>query len=365
MEELQHIVLLCSRLDQPGGTERATVNLANLLTRHEYKVTLAVLDETASSFYPVDPAVQLVHKNLHFGITQKGNTISRKLDLYRHIRQLKKLIAALKADVVIGTEYHFSISAWLAARRLPVRVFAWEHHHIHWLKKNRFWTLLFRSIYPKLDAVVCQNAREKSFHTAFGCEATVIPYSIIETGGEHAALDQKNLLTVGWLIQRKGADLIPQVARKIFHQHPDWRWTVIGSGELYETVKAQIKDLHLEGNLFLLPPASQDLKDFYLSASIYIMLSRSECLPMVLLEAASYGLPAVAFDCPTGPAEIIQTGRDGFIVPMEDVDSLSAAILQLMENENLRKQMGQSALEDSRRYAPETVYGLWRQLLEE
>jgi glycosyltransferase involved in cell wall biosynthesis len=86
---------------------------------------------------------------------------------------------------------------------------------------------------------------------------------------------------------------------------------------------------------------------------------------MVLLEAASYGLPAVAFDCPTGPAEIIQTGRDGFIVPMEDVDSLSAAILQLMENENLRKQMGQSALEDSRRYAPETVYGLWRQLLEE
>jgi glycosyltransferase involved in cell wall biosynthesis len=365
MEELQHIVLLCSRLDQPGGTERATVNLANLLARHWYKVTLAVLDETASSFYMVDPAVQRVHRNLHFGITTKGNTISRKLDLYRHIRQLKKLIAALKADVVIGTEYHFSISAWLAARRMPVRVFAWEHHHIHWLKKNRFWSILFRSIYPKLDAVVCQNEREKSFHAAFGCDATVIPYSIDKTSGEHAALDQKNLITVGWLILRKGADLIPQVARKIFQHHPDWRWTVIGSGELSGSLQAKIKNLHLENNLFLQSPESQDLTSFYLSASIYVMLSRSECLPMVLLEAASYGLPSVAFDCPTGPAEIIQTGRDGLIVPMEDVDGLSAAILQLIENENLRKQMGHSALNDSHRYAPETVYGLWRKLLEE
>src|SRR4029078_10899412 len=104
---------------------------------------------------------------------------------------------------------------------------------------------------------------------------------------------------------------------------PDWRWTVIGSGELSGSLMAQVKELHLENNLFLHPPASQDLKSFYLSASIYVMLSRSECLPMVLLEAASYGLPAVAFDCPTGPAEIIQTGRDGWIVPMEDVDGLS------------------------------------------
>src|SRR5215207_9136927 len=86
-----HIVFVCSRLDQPGGTERATVNLASLLHDKGHKITLVILDETASCFYELRNGIRVLQEYLHFGITAKGNKISRKVDFYLHIRKLKSL----------------------------------------------------------------------------------------------------------------------------------------------------------------------------------------------------------------------------------------------------------------------------------
>jgi glycosyltransferase involved in cell wall biosynthesis len=98
------------------------------------------------------------------------------------------------------------------------------------------------------------------------------------------------------------------------------------------------------------------------AASIYVLSSRFEGLPMVLLEAMSAGLPAVAFDCPTGPAQILTHGKSGLLVPEQDVSALAAGICELIEDPARRRAMGAAALADAARYSIDAVARRWEEL---
>jgi len=357
-----HIIFICSRLDLPGGTERAIINTANLLASRQHLVTLLVIHEHGSSFFPVDPRVQVVTADLHFGNTRKGNPLLRKLWLRRDVQKLEKAILALHPSMVIGTDYVMSIAAQLAVgKRLPV--FAWEHHHYNWLQKSAFWRLLQRRIYPKLAAVIALNNTEAGLYKKAGCNTIVIPNFVDK--GERTSLSQKLLLTVGWLNKRKGVDLIPDVARIIFAKHPDWRWKIIGEGEEGNHLREAIKKLNLGANVFIHSPSQPDLSETYLSASVYAMTSRFECFPMVLLEAMSHGIPAVAFDCPTGPADIIRNGIDGILTDPENVEELATALIGLMEDDKRLRQLGANAHEGIVRFSPGLIYEKWLRLIEQ
>ena len=360
----KHIALVCTRLDLPGGIERASVNLANLLQNNGHQVTIVIADETKNSFYPIDPCVHLEQLNIDFGITKKGNVVTRKIALTKDILQLRKVFRKLDPDVVIGTEYHLTISSWMATRRLKIKIIGWEHLHIHFLKKNKFWSYLSKKIYPKLDYVVCQNQTETDSFKKIGCNSITIPYSIRGRNSVKAGLRSKTILTVGWLTKTKGVDMIPDISEKVFSNHKDWHWKIIGKGEEFDKLNARVIDKKLSPFISITKPISSELKDQYLSTSIFVMTSRFECLPMVLLEATSFGIPCIAFDCPTGPAHIIQNNKNGFIVPLENVSLMANAINELIENENKRMEMGEQAYKSSDRYLPGKIYELWNEIFE-
>jgi hypothetical protein len=104
-----HICIVCSRLDLQGGIERACVNLANLFYKYEHKVTILILDSTAELFYPVEEGIIIVQENLHFGITEKGNTLIRKAQFLKHIVRLRSIYKNMAADFIISTEYSLTI----------------------------------------------------------------------------------------------------------------------------------------------------------------------------------------------------------------------------------------------------------------
>ncbi|HEY0067392.1 MAG TPA: glycosyltransferase family 4 protein [Flavisolibacter sp.] len=355
-----HIVILCSRLDMPGGTERAVVHTASLLQSRGHRVSLLVLDETAESFYTVSDNIELVQLPLHFGVTVKGNVVTRKMALLGHVRRLKAELDRMQPTLILSTDYVFTIAAWMACGRKGVRIAAWEHHHFHWLKKSRFWNYLFHRIYPKLDAVICLNRTEAALYAQLGCTTKVIPNFI----SRHQAVPQAPvLLTIGWLIKRKGIDLIPSIAEKVFSKHPEWKWRITGEGKEKEWLKKEIRNRNLQNHITIVPPSTQEVQELYKDASLYIMTSRFECFPLVLLEAMSCGLPCVAFDCPTGPADIIRHGVDGLLVPNEDIEAMSTAIIQLIDNEERRNTMSVEAYDGIDRFSPEKVYALWKEYI--
>ena len=361
-EERSHIAIICSRLDLPGGIERAIVNTANLLAANDHLITLLVLDETGKSFYPLYPSVNISQYPIFFGMTEKGNVFTRKIQFLKDIRKLNSILKELKADVIIATEYLFAIAAAATAAKKRSRVYSWEHHHYNWLQKSQFWKTLFNVYYKKLDGIICLNKTEADHYDQFA-PATVIPNFIENKTGNQSSLTQKTILSIGWLIHRKGIDLIMLAAKQVLTERPGWKWKIIGEGELKSELLDFIEKENLQGKLILQKPHNSDMENEYIKSSIYVLASRYEAFPMVLLEAMSFGVPCISFDNPTGPSDIITHNEDGLLVEKENPQKLAEAIIKLIDDETLRKKMGEKAFINIQRFSSEWIYQLWREII--
>lgn len=357
-KSIPHIAILCSRLDLPGGIERAIVNTANLFAKKNNPVTLIILDETANSFYDIYPSIKVIQQNLSFGITPEGNILSRKIKLLSDVVQLRKLIKKIKADILLSSEYPFSVAAVLARPNNKLKIYSWEHHHHAWLQKNKFWAFLCQQAYPKLNGIICLNQKEAGFY-ASTAKTFIIPNFVQNEIVKTSSCTHKLILSIGWLIPRKGIDMMLIAAKNILSKFPGWHWKLIGEGELQSTVEDFVKNENLEGRFILQAPKNESISDEYANASVFVLSSRFEAFPMVLLEAMQAGLPCVSFDCPSGPAEIIAQNKDGLLVEKENTVELSNAIQQLIKNDEQRIRMGENAAKNIQRFSADAVYKIW------
>jgi glycosyltransferase involved in cell wall biosynthesis len=188
-----------------------------------------------------------------------------------------------------------------------------------------------------------------------------IPNGVPEPRLPPAALDAKVLVAAGRLLSQKGFDMLLDAFAPVSARHPDWQLWIFGSGPWRSRLAAQIDRLGLGGRAHL-KGATSRLDEQFAAASMFVLSSRFEGLPMVLLEAMAAGLPPVAFDCPTGPGEVIGHGTSGLLVPPADTAALAAAICALIEDPARRQAMGVAARERSRAYSMPAVTRQWEQL---
>jgi glycosyltransferase involved in cell wall biosynthesis len=334
-------------------------NTANLFAENGEQITLVLLADTAKSVYPLHKNIRVIQLPLTFGITQEGNIISRKIKMLADIRTLRKTLKELKPSLLICSEYPYAVAAIIGRTGNATKIVSWEHTHFNVNFKNAFWRKLFGFTYPKLDTIVCLNKDEKELFKPINENVTVIP-NFIQPSIATSALQNKVILTVARLTAVKGITHLLQTAKIVLQQHPDWQWKIIGDGELKNEVVDFIKQEKLQQQLILQEPVNHNIQAEYQNASLYVMTSINECFPMVLLEALSNGLPCIAFDCDTGPRNIITHNKDGLLVEKEKPVKLAEAISSLISNEEQRKKMGTNAIENIKRFSPETIYQLWK-----
>ena len=151
--------------------------------------------------------------------------------------------------------------------------------------------------------------------------------------------------------------------RIVTKKHPDWTLNIYGGGKK-EDFQPLVEKYGLADALKLNGPVSNILEK-YLENSIFVLSSRFEGLPLVLMEAMSTGLPSVSFACPCGPRDIIHDGEDGILCENGNIQQLAAGICRLIEDEQLRKEMGRKAAQNIQRFSLENIMTQWDDMLQE
>lgn len=169
-------------------------------------------------------------------------------------------------------------------------------------------------------------------------------------------------IAVGRLNQQKGFDRLIKIWREFSSKNSEWKLFLIGSGELEQELKRQATDLIEKGKLTFTGKRNH-LDAFYKTAAILLMTSHYEGLPLVLLEAKSWSLPAIAYDCPTGPSEIICDGVDGFLIPNDDQEKFIERLNMIVESPDILHQLRDNISTTHRKFDPEQIKTLWMQLI--
>jgi glycosyltransferase involved in cell wall biosynthesis len=171
-----------------------------------------------------------------------------------------------------------------------------------------------------------------------------------------------NVLAVGRHVAQKGFDLLLRAWALVVRALPDARLRIVGDGPLRAANERLAQELGVQSGIEWLAP-TEHIERRFREAAVFVLPSRYEGMPLALLEAQAMGVPAVAFDCPTGPAEII-TADTGRLVPAGDVDGLAQALISLLRAPDLRERMGHAAIARSRAvFDPETHAQRWTALV--
>jgi glycosyltransferase involved in cell wall biosynthesis len=362
-----------------GGTIRATFNLAAYLAR-DYDVEILSLqrrrDEpyfafpqgvrvtTADDRRPgASPPVARVLRRFRSRLLHPSDRVTLNATLWTDVQLLRRLWR-VRSGVLMGTRPSLNMLVTEAGRP-GLALVAAEHTTFRAYREPHIAGI--RRRYPALDAVVVLTDRERRrFERVLkgAVRVVAIPNAAAEPSGPPSPLDRPVVLAAGRLMRVKGFDRLVAAFAQVARAHPDWQLRICGGGDERAALRRQIAELGIGANVQLAGPVS-DLEREMDEASMFVLSSRAEGLPMVMLEAMGKGLPVVSFNCPTGPREIIDDGVDGVLVKNGDVDALAAAMIALIEDEGERRRLAAAGREKARQYGMEAVGGRWRALMAE
>lgn len=199
---------------------------------------------------------------------------------------------------------------------------------------------LRNKLYPNAAGFIAQTNKSREICLKNGWNRNVkVIGNPIRNVKRDTALDKENIvLTVGRLIRTKHIDQLIEIFSEI--DTPGWRLVIVGGDakklNLTDELQKKIDELNM-GDRISLVGKKNDVDSFYNRSKIFAFTSSSEGFPNVIGEALSAGLPVVAYDCIAGPADMINDGENGYLIPLFDKEHFRNKLLQLMENEDFRK----------------------------
>lgn len=329
------IILVIPTLSH-GGAERVMSELANIWSSQGHEIHLILLAEGEQFYLLADNII--IHR-LGFKINQ--NPIQKLFSLLKMLIQLRKLISKLNPSFVLSFMNKYNIFTLISTYGLKQRIIVSERDSPT-EKLPDITNKLRKATYPLAYGVITQTELSKLFiQNEIGNKNTIsIPNPLKEISFDSNIKKEKIILNVGRLVPKKGQHHLLEAFAKM--NLPDWKLVLLGEGDLRKELEKRVSELGLDNNV-MMPGAVKNIDEWLQKSSIFAFPSLFEGFPNALAEAMASGLACVSFDCDTGPRDLIQDGKNGFLIQVGDVELLTNRLHSLVIDDSLRMQFSHEA----------------------
>lgn len=360
-----------------GGVEKAISDLANALSK-DYDV------EIVSTYKLYEKPVNDLNTNIKVKYLMSSRQPNRKefmssLKKFRLINVFKEgfkgittlyykkklminYIKECNSDIIISTRtFHNKILSKYGSKN-AVKI-AWEHNYHN--ENQKYIRNLISSVNNLDYLVVVSNTLYTDYSKLLKnskCKCIYIPNMVCVSGLKLSKLNNHNLVTVARLSKEKGLFDLVDVVELVKQKISDVRLNLIGDGALFDDLLNYINTKKLSKNIYLLGyRKSNEVYEYYLNSSLYVMTSFSESFGIVLLESFSFGVPAIAFDSANGACEIINNDN-GILVSNRDKQLMADQIVEYLNNKDMQKRLSIGTQKDLQKYAPECIIVAWKKM---
>ncbi|HFU5770024.1 TPA: glycosyltransferase family 4 protein [Campylobacter jejuni] len=346
------IVLLIGDITIGGGAERVVCNLANAFNELGYNV------EILSFYKSKENLAYEVHKNIQIN--------------FFHIVSRNKVFK--KPFYKLYYKYYESYILKQKYKDADIMIYNNCSQFPFFKNKNTKYIKLIHEIFKRyqlrnnfFDNLIILSLRELSIWKQYHNNVSYIPNFTPIITNKNSHLNQKRILSIGRITKedQKGflrlVDIWEIVQKN--QNFKEWKLHIIGDGALKEELFYKIKTKKLEHSI-VLSPFNKNIEEEYLKASIYVMTSYFESFGMVLIESANYSIPSISFDVKTGPKEIIDNKRSGFLIEDGNLQEFANKLQVLMQDERLREKFGKNAKEKvQKEFSKEAIMQKWIKLI--
>lgn len=359
------ILYIVPKINNAGGVARVlSVKTDYLIKKWNYEIAILTQNDGASPplFYEFNKSVALYDVKYS----------KKKIKFFLQFRQqLQEKINTINPDCIVVSDNGFKayLIPFFLKTNIPV---VFEAHGSRFNQERKLENIFQKVAFKISDFIRHAGAKRFDLFVALSQEnlqewnvqrSAVIPNPVWIKTPETNRLDNKRIIAVARHSYEKGLDRLLKIWKEAIKIHPDWKLDIYGAFDTATDLPQLAKKLNIEEHVnFYLPVPN--IVEKYQQASIYAMTSRTEGFPMVLIEAMACGLPVIAYDCPIGPRSIITDAVDGLLIKDGDKESFTVALLKLMTDPNLRKELGSAGAQKMQHYDLDQVMGEWKLLFE-
>ena len=354
------LLYIVPNINNEGGVSRVLSVKANyLVEKLGYEVHILTQNK---GFYPL---FYSFNSNIIFhDMVLKGNFFQF---FNSFAKGLKSKIKAIQPDIIVVCDNGLKayLIPFILNTNTPIIFECHSSKYIEETEPTQYFTstkikMFFKELaanrFTKFVALSKESLKEWNVKNG-----VVIPNPLWFEPTTFSDLKSKKVIAVGRHSYEKGLDRMLQIWQKVIQKHSDWTLEIYGKSTENGNLRLLAEDLNILNNVIFYEPV-QNINEKYLDASFYLMTSRFEGFGMVLIEAMASGLPCIAYDCPCGPRGVLSHGEDGFLIENGNETDYVRAVETLIENVELREEMGEKAKKTREKYQIDSIMETWNQL---
>ncbi|HEG2580995.1 TPA: glycosyltransferase [Campylobacter lari] len=358
-----------------GGVARVVSNLANSLSESHQVDILSIykknelffmINKKINVYFFNDKKYEYIGKDIYrkyknsilmyllFKLKFKYKYFCEIIKIYIQNKKIKQIVS--KYDVIINNNYFlFNKSIIKNSKSIQIMHGNFVYYSNDLLQKLKYF-----------DTLVVLSGKQINDWKKYHKNLQVIPNFIPFVSEKVSNYMQKNILSIGRFENNDEKGFLRlidiwEIIQKN-EKYNDWTLTIVGEGKNKINIEQKINNKKLKN--IILKPFTKEIEKEYLNASIYVMCSHYEGFGMVLIESANYELPSIAFDIDTGPSNIIENEKSGFLIEDNNLNEFANKLCILMNDENLRRTMGLNAKKIVKnKFSKEIIMKKWEELL--